>query len=344
MRVVRDAGAIIEHQSSKLGRLVDDLLDVSRMRRGLIEVKREAVDIETVVNNAVATIMPTIRAKEQRIKVSRAAPGTRVEGDAVRLEQVLVNLLENASKFSEPATSIDVSVRRADTDVIIAVRDQGIGIDPQSMPLIFDLFMQADRSLDRGSGGLGIGLTLVKRIVELHGGAVEASSAGVGRGAEFAIRLPCSPTTATLPAPPRADSGARRFQSVLVVEDNVDAAESLRMVLSQAGHEVAVAYDATSALSALEQFAPTWVFADIGLPGIDGFALAGMIRAHDRGREARLYAISGYGREEDRRLALASGFDGHLTKPVDPKILLTLLSEGPVAISGAGEPATEPQA
>jgi PAS domain S-box-containing protein len=325
--VIRSSGRMIERQVSTLARLVDDLLDVARIRRGLIQLDKNFVDVQRVIDDAVETITPVLQSRSQRIAVVRATQRTVVEGDRVRLEQVVVNLLGNASKFSPESASIWIELECSTSSVTIRVRDNGVGIDPQELPGVFDLFVQGDRSLDRAQGGLGVGLTLVKRITELHGGTVEAQSAGLGHGAEFIVRLPRVPEPAPAANERQSRSTHLSGRRVLIVEDNSDTAESLQLVLSLAGHEAIACEDSVSAMAALEWFIPQWVFLDIGLPGLDGFALAGLIRAHRNGKAARIYAFTGYGRSEDRALALASGFDGHFTKPVDPNMILKLLEE-----------------
>ena len=265
----------------------------------------------------------------QSLTVVRAQKRTLVEGDPVRLEQIVVNLLGNASKFSPESGSISIAIEAAENSVLIRVRDSGVGIDPQILPRIFDLFVQGDRSLDRAQGGLGIGLTLVKRIAELHGGTVEARSAGLGHGSELIVRLPGAQDPARATNERQSTPADITGRRVLIVEDNADAGESLQLVLSLAGHEAVAQKDGVSALAALEWFVPEWIFVDIGLPGIDGFALAGLIRGHRNGKAARIYALTGYGRYEDRTLADASGFDGHFTKPVDPSVLLKVLDRAP---------------
>jgi signal transduction histidine kinase/CheY-like chemotaxis protein len=332
--VIRSSGRIIERQVSTLARLVDDLLDVARIRRGLIELDKDLVDVQRVIDDAIDTITPALQSRSQSITVVRAPQRPVVAGDRVRLEQVVVNLLGNASKFSPESASIGVDLECTATSVIIRVRDNGVGIDPQELPSVFDLFVQGDRSLDRAQGGLGIGLTLVKRITELHGGSVEAQSAGLGHGAEFIVRLPRAPESMLAANKEQSNSTHPSGRRVLIVEDNSDAAASLQLVLWLAGHEAIACEDSASAIAALEWFIPQWVFLDIGLPGLDGFALAGLIRAHRNGKAAQVYAITGYGRSEDRALALASGFDGHFTKPVDPTEILRLLEKGRVPERG----------
>jgi len=325
--VMRRSGHMIERQVSNLARLVDDLLDAARVRRGLIEVEKQLVDLQRVIDDAVETVTPVLQSRSQRVTVARAQQRTFVEGDPVRLEQIVVNLLGNASKFSPDSASISIALEATESSVFIRVEDSGTGIDPQTLPRIFDLFAQGDRSLDRWQGGLGIGLTLVKNIAELHGGSVEARSAGLGHGSEFIVQLPAVHDAAQGANERQSNRGRITGQRVLIVEDNSDAAESLQLMLSLAGHEAVAKKDGVSALAALEWFAPEWVLMDIGLPGVDGFALAGLVRGHRNGKDAHIYAITGYGRSEDRTLALASGFDGHLTKPVDPNLLLNMLKQ-----------------
>jgi CheY-like chemotaxis protein len=248
-----------------------------------------------------------------------------MRGDAVRLEQVFVNLLANASKYSPVGGVIHVSAQLNEAEAVIRVRDEGAGIDPQMLPHVFDLFLQADQSLDRPQGGLGIGLTIVKRVVELHGGRVEARSDGLGQGSEFNVILPLVEPEQNLAERERGYRPVRR--RVLVVEDNADSAQMLCALLEGDGHTVAAARDGGEALTQLEAFSPEFVLMDIGLPGMDGYALAGLMRQRTSGKSVRMYALTGYGYPEDRAMALRSGFDGHLTKPVDPERLLRLLSD-----------------
>jgi PAS domain S-box-containing protein len=321
-------GELIQRQVGHLARLVDDLLDAARIRRGAVEIRKEALDVEVIVDRALETLRPTFAAKQQVVNFVRSPFAVRVDGDVVRLEQVFVNLLSNASKYSPLKATIHVAVDLTNDVVTVSVRDEGAGIDAQMLPRIFDLFMQADRSLDRSHGGLGIGLTIVKRIVELHGGTVEAHSVGLGQGSEFRVHLPrlvqevASPEHGVL-----GGESERPHRRVLIVEDNVDAAESLMILLAADGHQVHATRNGKEALRELESFAPEWIFMDIGLPEMDGYALAELMRQSEHGKEARIYAVTGYGRPEDRELSLKAGFDGHMTKPVDPQALLTLLAD-----------------
>jgi signal transduction histidine kinase/CheY-like chemotaxis protein len=329
-QTVQRASEMLERQASHLTHLVDDLLDVARITHRHVKLKREIVAVEEVVSMALESVQPMLEARRQMVSTV-AATNTHVDGDLVRLCQVLTNLLSNASKFSPEGSRIHLDVAAEGRDVLIAVRDEGEGIDPQLLPKLFDLFMQGDRSLDRPQGGLGIGLTIVKHLVEMHGGAVAASSTGLGKGSEFRVRLP---RALSLPAGDAAQKrGAQhrpRRRRVLVVDDNQDCAESLRDVLRLDGHEVRVTRDGPAALSLLDDFAAELVLLDVGLPRMDGYMVAHAIRerfARARTRP-RIVALTGYGREEDRQAALRSGFDDHLTKPLDPDGLLRLVAEG----------------
>jgi PAS domain S-box-containing protein len=324
---LRRNSGILERQANQLTRLVDDLLDVARITRGAIELRREPLAIEKILQTALETVQPLFAVKRQTVNSTPTAQHLRVEADAVRLSQVFANLLANAAKFSPDRALIEVCVDEADGNAVVRIRDSGIGIDKQMLPRIFDLFMQADRSLDRSQGGLGVGLTIVKSLVQMHGGEVEAHSAGVGRGSEFIVRLPLLPVgdrAATFLSPGGRAKAIRR--RVLVVDDSLDAADSLAALLGTAGHVVQTAHDAASALLVLHSFPAEVIFLDIGLPGTDGYVLAQSIRERFPRVSHRLYALTGYGREEDRTLALSSGFDEHLTKPVDPEHLLGLIA------------------
>jgi two-component system CheB/CheR fusion protein len=276
----------------------------------------------------VETAQPLIDAKGQELLVSLPDQPIFLDGDLVRLTQVISNLLVNATKYTDRAGQIRLSGERAGSEVVIRVRDTGVGIDPALLTQVFELFVQADRSLDRAQGGLGVGLTLVQRLVELHHGSVMATSPGLGQGSEFCVRLPALPEgqaadseTAEPPLP--AKNSPRR---VLVVDDNQDAAESTAVLLRLLGHEVQVAHDGPAALSVVPQFHPDIVLLDIGLPGMDGYEVARALRAQPQLRGLVLVAVTGYGQDEDRRQALAAGFDRHLTKPLAPQVLTALVS------------------
>jgi PAS domain S-box-containing protein len=323
---LRRNSELLQRQANQLARLVDDLLDVARITRGTIELQKEPVSIQSILDAALETVQPLFTLKRQTVSTNLGATSLRVEGDPVRLSQAFGNILANAAKYSPDRAMIDVSVEESGDEAIVRVRDEGIGIDPKDLPHIFDLFMQADRSLDRGQGGIGVGLTIVKVLVEMHGGRVEAHSAGLGHGSELTIRLPRLLSTAPLSSPAPVAPRSTVQRRILVVDDNPDSAESLALLLKIAGHETQVAHDGASALAALEHFPPDIVLLDIGLPGMDGYVVARLIRERFPMSSRRLYALTGYGREEDQERALSSGFDGHLTKPVDPERLLRLMS------------------
>ena len=325
---VRRSSQLLQRQASQLTRLVDDLLDVARITRGAIELKKEMVAIERVVEMAVESIQPLLDLKRQNVTVKRSPEAVLVEADSVRLCQIITNLLSNAAKYSPEGTRIQIELGCTQDDVFVSVRDQGIGIDPQLLPHIFELFLQGDRSLDRAQGGLGIGLTIARRLIQMHGGHIEAHSAGLGQGSEFRLQLPrLHARSSSMQTHPTGQSDEKRRRRVLVVEDNVDAAESLAMLLRMAGHEVEVAHEGNGALNALEHFAADFILLDIGLPGVDGYMVAQSIRTRFPKLRARLLALTGYGRSEDRDLALSCGFDDHLAKPVDPQHLLNRLGE-----------------
>jgi two-component system CheB/CheR fusion protein len=326
IETLRRCGVLVQRQVTNLARLVDDLLDVARIGRGLIEIRKEPIDLHKIVERSIETLESVFDGKKQVVAFNKLAESANTIGDPVRLEQVFTNLLANASRFSPPYSRIEITAEKSEPGFLIRVRDFGAGIDPQLLPKIFDLFVQGDQTLDRPQGGLGIGLTLVSRIVALHNGTVKATSAGLGKGAEFVVALPVTANEGQVRESEQSAPlfGARR--RILIVEDNSDSAESLHILLSLAGHEVISTNEPLGALETLKTFAPEWIFADIGLPGLDGFALAESIRQHQNGKNVRLYALTGYGRSQDREQAFTAGFDGHLTKPIDPKTLLEMLA------------------
>lgn len=308
---------VIERQVQHLVRLVDDLLDVSRVLRGRIELRPETLDVATVVAMAVETIRPTIDAQHQHLALDLPAEPLHVHGDQVRLAQVIGNLLHNASKFSDRGATLTLSATHEASDVVIAIGDRGAGIAPEVLPTIFEPFVQADRSLERSQGGLGIGLTLVRKIVELHGGIVSATSAGLGRGSAFVIHLAAVPPPKHMAPPePVPAPVLRPGLRVLVVDDNVDAADSLASLLRQRGLVVSVAHNGQDALAGAVEQQPDVVLLDIGLPGMNGYEVAAALRRQPGGGPA-LVAITGYGQDADARRAEAAGFDRHLVKPVD---------------------------
>ena len=317
----RRALKIARRQTELLCRIVDDLLDVARITRGRVPLRKERISISDVLQRTVDGARGAMDEYGHSLTVSLPTDAIYLEADAARLEQAVANLLTNAAKYTEPGGMVSVSAMRDGGDVVIRVCDNGMGISPEILPRVFDLFTQGDRSLDRPGGGLGIGLTLVRRIVELHGGTVEAKSPGIGEGAVFIIRLPALPSGVDeapanlreLERKPAAQHPAR----VLVVEDNADSAESLEMLLAVLGHEVRIVQDGMAALEAARANMPDIMLIDIGLPGMDGYEIARSIRGEVSLRHLVLVALTGYGRPEDKAEAMAAGFDYHLVKPVD---------------------------
>jgi signal transduction histidine kinase/CheY-like chemotaxis protein len=309
----------LRRQLAQLTGLVDDLLDAARINRGRFELRREAVDLAEVVGRAVESARPPAEARGQRLEVALPAGPCLLEGDRVRLVQVFSNLLHNAVKYTDPGGHITVRAEWAGEEAVVRVRDNGVGIAPALLPRLFELFVQGDRSAARAQGGLGIGLALVKRLVELHGGAVEAHSAGVSQGSEFVVRLPRRPPP-PVPAPVAA-APAGPSRRVLVVDDNADAALMLTLLLRARGHEVRAAHSGPAALEAAVAFRPEAVVLDIGLPGMDGYEVARRLRTLPELAGALLVALTGYAQEEDRRRARAAGFNQYLIKPVEPDVL-----------------------
>jgi signal transduction histidine kinase/DNA-binding response OmpR family regulator len=326
-------GTVISRQTQHLCRIVDDLLDISRITRGTIELRKEAVDLALAVEHAVETTRPLLEAREHELSVSLPPEPVRLEADPTRLEQVLTNLLNNAAKYTKTGGRIWVTAVREGADVVIRVRDSGVGISPELLPNVFDLFAQADRSLDRADGGLGIGLALVRGLVQMHGGSVAASSEGLDRGSEFVVRLPAMPAAPPVreasPAP--EVSSAARGAKVLIVDDNVDAAESLAELLGLWGHDVCTAHNGAAALQSAARCTPEVVLLDIGLPGMDGYEVARQLRQQASLSATRLIALTGYGQDEDRCRSEEAGFCFHLTKPVDPEKLQQLLATLPAS-------------
>ncbi len=322
------ARELMDRQVGQLTRLVDDLLDVSRISRGKIQLRKEPVDLAVVVRRAVEVTRPLIEAQEHELSLSLPTEPLALEADPVRLEQILVNLHTNAAKYTEPGGRIGLSAEREGSWVMVRVQDGGIGIAPEMLPRVFDLFIQVDSSRERSQGGLGIGLSLVRRLVEMHGGTVAAFSAGLGQGSEFVVRLPWRPAVAARQGGLHleATQPTAPARKVLVVYDNRDAAESLALVLRLDGHEVHLAHDGPAALEAFEHQRPDVVFLDIGLPGLNGYQVARRLREQTASEELRLVALTGYGQAEDRRRSREAGFDLHLTKPVDPEQVAALLA------------------
>ena len=306
-----------ERQLKQLVRLVDDLLDVSRITTGKLALRRERVELRAVAASALEAAEPLARARNHRLAVELPGAGVYVNADPTRLSQVFLNLLNNAVKFTPPGGRIEFSVAAAGDELVARVRDDGIGIAPEMLEPIFEMFAQGEQSLDRGAGGLGVGLSLSRRLVELHGGTVRAFSDGVGCGAEFVVRIPGMGVESEIP-PARALPGAApAAHRVLVVDDNRDFAESFAAILRSLGSEVRIEYDGLAGLEAAAAFRPGVAFIDIGMPKLDGYALARRLREAPATRNAILVAVTGWGQPGDRQRAKEAGFDQHMVKPVD---------------------------
>ena len=329
---------IIDRQATHLARLVDELLDVSRISQGKIALRKESVELGKVVAQSVETARPFIDQRSQKLVMDLPPGPVWLSADAARLQQVLANLLNNASKYTPEGGRIDLVVGASQGEATIVVRDNGTGIDPQLLPHVFELFVQGERSLDRSQGGLGVGLTLVRRLVEMHAGRVEAASAGIGKGATFKVTLPCiaeqrqTPADAPLPTAVAEVYGRR----VLVVDDNLDAAESTAAFLRLEGHEVKTVGDGPAALASLKVFDPHVIVLDIGLPGLDGFEVARRLRARGDTSHALLIAVTGYGQREDRSRAAEAGFDYFFVKPADPREIHGAIERGRSSASADG--------
>jgi len=312
--------SIIERQVTQLTRLVDDLMEVSRITTGRVQLRRDRVVMSGIVERGVEAAHPLMDQRRHELTVSLPPEPIWLVADAARLEQVVVNLLTNAAKYTDEGGRIWLSVKKEEDECVLCVRDTGVGIAPDLLPRIFDLFTQAERSLDRSQGGLGIGLALVQRLVELHGGRVEVHSS-LGKGSEFVVRLPLSTLAAPLAEPKVAVAPLGPSRRVLVVDDNQDAARSLAMLLKAAGHETATAYDGPTALKTAAACKPAVVLLDIGLPGLDGYEVAKRLRQQPALENLTLIALTGYGNEADHRRSKEAGFDHHLVKPVEfPKL------------------------
>jgi signal transduction histidine kinase/CheY-like chemotaxis protein len=320
--------AMIEKQAAHISRLVDDLLDASRLELGKVTLRRQDVDLNQAAASAVEACAPLTAARRQRVEVRLAPEPLVISGDPVRLEQVFGNLIVNASKFTPDGGAITIETRRDGASGVLAVSDTGKGIHPDMLAAVFELFVQEQSTLARSEGGLGIGLTLVKRLVEMHEGSVTVDSAGVGAGSRFETRFPLAKAPAAAPSPsaiPLADNA----KHVLVVEDREDARESLGMLLAQWRHRVTFASDGSEGVQLARELRPDVAIIDIGLPGMSGYEVARLIR---RGplpwaRAVKLLALTGYGQPQDRDLAVQAGFDAHLLKPIEPGVLRRMLMD-----------------
>jgi PAS domain S-box-containing protein len=319
---------VMRRQLAHMVRLIDDLLDVSRVSLGKIELRQGPVDLASIVKHAVELSRILMEKGGVHLTVSLPDEPTYIHADATRMTQVIGNLLNNAVKFTPTGGEVSLILARVDGYAVIRVRDTGIGIAPDHLRHVFDMFMQADTTLERTKSGLGIGLTLAKTLVELHGGTIEAYSPGVNRGTEMVVRIPAGETPPATPASEASDSQtSSRARRVLVVDDNHDSAESLEILLQLSGHHVRIAHDGLEAVTAAASFLPDVVVLDIGLPKLNGYEAARRIRALPSGTHLKLVALTGWGQDSDRQRSAASGFDFHLVKPVDHEVLLKLIAD-----------------
>jgi CheY-like chemotaxis protein len=309
-------------------RLVDDLMDVSRISRGKLELQKERVALVAVVNSAVESSSPLIEQMGHQLTVTLPKLALMVDGDMTRLAQVVLNLLNNAAKYSDRGGHIQLTVEREGGNAVVKVKDTGIGIAADQLPRVFEMFTQVDQSLERSQGGLGIGLTLVRRLVELHGGEIEARSEGLGKGSEFVVRLPVAGEASKPQAPgvdeePAAPKSALR---ILVVDDNRDGADSLSELLQMMGNDTRTAYDGQRGVALAEAYRPDVILLDIGLPTLNGYEVCHRIRQQPWGQDVLLIAVTGWGQDEDRRRSREAGFDHHIVKPVDPQALMSMIA------------------
>ncbi len=321
------ASEIVERQVKQLVRLIDDLLDISRITSGKIRLRKEFVDAGVILDQAIESARPLIEERGHTLSVSIERGRLWLHADAARVEQIFVNLLTNAAKYTESEGRIGTIARAEGDWAVISVRDNGTGIPPERLPEMFQLFTQGERTLARSEGGLGIGLTIVQKLTEMHGGSVVARSEGTDRGSEFIVTLPL--TRKPVEAGPGARTGdpvAGRASRILVVDDHVDTARGMVQILELLGNDVVVAHDGRTAIETARRFAPDFVLLDIGLPELDGYQVAAALRDDKDLQNAVIIAVSGYGQEEDRRRSLSAGFDHHLVKPVDFETLVSLIA------------------
>ncbi len=328
-QVVEDLRKMMERQIDQMVRLVDDLLDVSRITRNRLELRKERVALSSVIESAIETSRPLIEAGGHELEVDVSAEPIPLNADLTRLAQVFSNLLNNAAKYTDPGGRIGVSAVRQGLRVVVTVRDSGVGIPTDMLPKVFEMFTQVDPNRDRSHGGLGIGLTLVKRLVEMHGGSIEAKSAGLGSGSEFVVRLPVIEESVmkgdnAMPDTANNSATARR---ILVVDDNIDAAKTLALLLKLMGHQTHTAHDGEEAVAAAERIRPELMLLDIGLPKMNGYEVCRAIRQQPWGQGIRMFAVTGWGQDEDRQKSTEAGFDGHLVKPVAPDALRSLMAD-----------------
>jgi len=316
--LVKDAAAVISRQTAIMVRLIDDLLDIARVSSNKLDIRKQRVELAAIIESALESSRPLIDEFRHELTVSLPPEPITLDADPIRLAQVFLNLLNNSAKYTPPGGHIRLTVERRGNEAAVGVRDDGLGIPAEMLAHVFEMFTQVDRSTERAQGGLGIGLTLVRRLVEMHDGNIEAHSDGVGKGSEFIVRLPVNP--APLEATPKSESPQSKGltgRRILVVDDNKDSADSLRMLLRLKGNDVRTAYDGLAALEAAEEFKPELVLLDIGLPKLNGYEVAGRIRKQPWGRDVILVALTGWGQDEDRRRTEEAGFNIHIVKPLD---------------------------
>jgi signal transduction histidine kinase/CheY-like chemotaxis protein len=319
----------IERQIAHMVRLVDDLIDVSRITRGTLELRRERLSLNEVLRQAAEACAPLREREKQTVELGLAESPLYVLADSVRLTQVFSNLLHNASKYTPSGGSIRIAAERIDGEAQVSVTDSGIGIPADQLEKIFEMFWQVDKSLEQSRGGLGIGLTLVKRLVELHDGTVRAHSAGLGHGSQFVVRLPLVDAPQADEAPATLPTEAAAPLKILIADDNQDSARTLAILLRHAGHRIELAHDGAQAVAAAAEFQPDVALLDIGMPKLNGFDVCRRIRSEPWGKFMRIAALTGWGQEEDRRKSKEAGFDYHLVKPVEHAALLAILHEMP---------------
>jgi CheY-like chemotaxis protein len=324
--VIQRAHETLERQLGQMIRLVDDLLDLNRITHDRLELRRSEVELSSVIQQAVEVARPLVDSAGHHLTVDLPDEPIYLNADRARLAQVFGNLLNNSCKYTRPEGIVSLSAKRVGDEVVVTVKDNGAGIPQDKLHSIFDMFMQIDGTSAQSQGGLGIGLTLVKRLTEMHGGSIEARSAGKGQGSEFIVRLPILNRPATEMHSGRdVASGSKPQRRVLVVDDNQDSADSLAMLLEITGNKTYLAHDGVEAFKAIEEYRPEVVLLDIGLPGLDGHEVCRRVREKPWGKDIVLIALTGWGQEDDRRKSERAGFNGHLVKPVDYDKLLDLL-------------------
>jgi signal transduction histidine kinase/ActR/RegA family two-component response regulator len=328
-QAAEQALAVMERQLQHLAHLVDDLLDISRISRGKLQLRKERITLAAVVGHALEVCESVARQNDDELIVNLPRDPVYVDADKTRLSQALCNLLHNAVKYSDRGSRIWLTVEREGDEAVARVKDCGIGIPPEMLPRVFDMFWQVDRSLEKSQGGLGVGLAIVKQLVEMHGGKVEAHSEGYGTGSEFIVRLPV--VLSVVQEPAETEDGEPTLPAarhrILVVDDNVDAATSLAMMLKMMGNDLRTAHDGIQALELAEGYRPDLILLDIGMPKLNGYDVCRRIREQPWGKSATIIALTGWGQEEDKRRSRQAGFDGHLVKPVEPAALEKLLAQ-----------------